>query len=208
MIPTLSTPTGILAILTIVVTLGYIAFGSYYIRQDNQFGVVSLSLFSCVWGVNFLVSSIVVYVLFSAGIQSGLELRGISFSQPVELFFIASTTVRGVLTIGGIFAWFWFVYEYTTRPRRRDDILIIGLGIGLAAVATMNGLIGALAAFGYITLPSVLQTGFFEFASLLEILGTGIAIGVGTAQLFRTARSHPPFKYGAAVSLALPIILP
>jgi PAS domain S-box-containing protein len=198
------TSIGILFILTTLVTIGYIGFGSYIYWTYEQVGIGSLSLFSCAWGLNFLVSSVVVFVLFSAGIESGLELTGISFSRPLELFMISTTGVRGLLTIGSIFAWFWFVNEYTTRPRRRDDLFIIGLGIGLTIIATLNGFVGALTAFGYIGL----QEGFIEFASLLEILGTGIAIGVGTAQLFRTARNHPPFKFGAAMALAIPVVFP
>lgn len=160
------------------------------------------------WGLNFLLSSVVVFVVYDAGIRTGLDLFGISFSRPVELFLIGSTTARGVLTIGAIFAWFWFVYEYTTRPRRRDDILIIGLGTGIATIATLNGLVSALTAFGYIQLPSLFRSSFVEFASLLEILGTGIVIGVGVAQLLRTARTHPPFENGAAVALTVPVLLP
>lgn len=208
MIDSLQTPLGVLVVLTAAVTLGYIAFGVKTFQQEEQVGVTALSLFSCLWGLNFLVSSVVVFVLFDAGISTGLELVDISFSRPVELFFIGSTAVRGVLTIGAIFAWFWFVYEYTTRPQRRDDFLIIGLGVGLAVIATLNGLVGALAAFGYISPPSGVKQALIAFASLPEILGTGIAIGVGTAQLFRTARTHPPFGKSVATALTLPIVLP
>ena len=192
-----------------LVSLGYILFAGYIMRRFDQIGVRSLSLFSIFWGMNFIVSTTVVYLLYGAGFRSGAELVGLSFSRNVELFLIVSSPIRSVCTIGGIFSWFWFVYEYTTRPRRRDEFLLIGLSSSLVVLASIHGLIGALRSFGYIQLPAVLRGGpFFEFVSLLEILGTGIAIGIGTAQLFRTARRHPPFVKSAAAALSLPIVFP
>lgn len=198
----------ILSGLTILVSLGYVIFGVSIYRQYDQIGVRGLSLFSVVWGLNFMVSSIVLYFLASTGIQTGTNLVGISFSRNLEYLLIGSTPLRGLLTISGIFAWFWFVYEYTTQASRRDELLIFAISAVLVAVATLNGLVGALVAFGYIQLPTALRAGFFPFANLLEILGTGIAIGVGVAQLFRTARRHSPFARGAAAALTLPIVFP
>ena len=192
--------------LTIVVSLGYIIFGVVIYRRYDQIGVRGLSIFSIAWGLNFMVSSIVLYFLASTGVQSGTGLVGISLSQNLEYFLIASTPLRGLLTIAGIFAWFRFVYEYTTQARRRDEVLLLGISGVLVVIATVNGFVGVLAAFGYVTLPASLQQGFVPFANLLEILGTGIAIGVGVAQLVRTARRHPPFAQGAAVALSVPIV--
>ncbi|MFB6157431.1 MAG: sensor histidine kinase [Haloferacaceae archaeon] len=40
------------------------------------------------------------------------------------------------------------------------------------------------------------------------MLGTGVAVGAGAAQLYRSARRHPPFAREAFVGLTLPVLLP
>lgn len=197
-----------LFVLTAVVSFGYVVYGGWTAARYDRIGVRSLSAFAVLWGANFVVCSVVIYLLLEAGVTGSAGLAGLSFPEPVELFFIASTPVRGALTVAAIFSWFWFVYVYTTRARRRDKLIIVGLSLVLVVVTTLSGLVGALATFGYARLPAVLSGEFFRFVSLLEILGTGVGIGVGAAQLFKTAGRHPPFARAAAVGLTLPVVVP
>jgi signal transduction histidine kinase len=188
--------------------LGYIGFGAYIFRTYDQIGVRGLSAFSIAWGFNFIVTSTAIVILATAGFTSGAGITFISFSRPVEIFLLASTPIGALLTVGGVLAWFWFILKYTTRVRRRDELIILGLGAAIAVVVAANGTIGALASLGYIPLENSTRLSVVQFANLFEILGLSIAIGIGTAQLFRTARRHPPFEYGAAAGLSFPIIFP
>jgi signal transduction histidine kinase len=197
-----------LAILSAVVSLGYGLFGGYLLKRYRGIGVKSLSVFSILWGANFLSTSIIIYVLASNGVTSGGQIPSVSFSETTQLVLISTTPLSGLLTVAGIFAWLWFALRYTRRIGRREKLAVAALGGITFLVATLNGFVGAATAFGYLSIDPVLRVNFTEFASVVEVLGTGVAVGVGIGLLYETAAQHRPFREQAVVGLSLPIVFP
>lgn len=62
------------ALLTGGLSLGYVIFGVAIFRHYDGIGVKSLAAFAILWGINFLVASIEIYALASAGVTSGTQL--------------------------------------------------------------------------------------------------------------------------------------
>jgi signal transduction histidine kinase len=197
-----------IALVTGALSLAYVAFGAWVIRRYEGIGVWNLGAFAALWGLNFLVASLVIYLLASYGITAGTQLTGLSrMPTSVQLVLISSTPLSGLLSVGGIFAWVWFVLGYTRRIGRNEKVGLAVLGGGVFLVATLNGLVGALSAFGFISIPSQLEASFHDFASIVEVLGTGVAVGVGVALLYTTSREHRPFTTVAVVGLSVPIVV-
>lgn len=197
-----------LAFLTGVVSLGYGLFGGYLLKRYDGIGVKSLSAYSILWGANFLSLSVVIYVFASNGVTTGGELFSVSFSGTAQLVLLSTTPLSGLLTVTAIFAWLWFVLRYTRRIGRREKVAVTALGGVTFLVATLNGFVGAAVAFDYINIDPELRVSFTRFASVVEVLGTGVAVGMGVGLLYETAANHRPFRQRAVVGLSLPIVLP
>ncbi|MFB6297129.1 MAG: sensor histidine kinase [Salinirussus sp.] len=190
-------------------SLGFVLFGLYLLARHQGVGVRSLSAFAIVWGVNFVVVSVVVFTLATYGITSGTQLQGLSsFPGNVQLLLISSAPLTGLLTVGGIFVWLWFVLRYTRRIEQQERLSVLALGGLTFVVATANGLLGALRAFGVVRIPVGLWNSFTEFATVVEVLGTGVAVGVGVGLLYVTSQRHRPFTGKEVIGLSLPIVLP
>lgn len=197
-----------LAVLSGGSSLGFLAFGAYLLARYQGVGVRSLSVFSVVWGLNFLVASAVIAILAGYGFTSGAQIQSLSLPPITRVILIGSAPLSGLLTVSGIFAWLWFVLKYTRRIGRRERIVIILLGGVTFVVATANGLVGALSSFGLIEIDQSVRANFHEFASVLEVLGTSVAIGVGLALLYATTTDYRPFRGRAAVGLSFAIVVP
>jgi len=201
---------GQLALLTGGLSLAYVIFGASVLRRYGGIGVRSLAAFAILWGVNFLVASLEIYLIATKyGVSSGAELaqQGLTPGANVQAVLIGTALLSGLLSVGGIFAWVWFVLGYTRRVSRNEKGGLVVLGGTIVLVATLNGLIGVLSAFGYVSIPVGLEANFHNFASIVEVLGTGVAVGVGVALLYATAREHRPFTTGAVIGLSVPIVL-
>lgn len=70
------------------------------------------------------------------------------------------------------------------------------------------GLIGAVDTFGIIEIAPELRGNIHQFGSVIEILGTAVAVGVGIALLYETANNHRPFRAAAVVGLTVPVVFP
>jgi PAS domain S-box-containing protein len=197
-----------LAVLSGGSSLGFLVFGVYLLARYEGIGVRSLSTFSMVWGLNFLVASAVIAILTGYGFTSGAQIQSISVPPITRAVLIGSAPLSGLLTVSGIFAWLWFVLNYTRRIGRRERIVVVLLGGVTFAVATANGLVGALSSFGLIGIDQSVRANFHQFASVLEVLGTSVAIGVGIALLYATATDYRPFRGRAAVGLSFAIVVP
>jgi signal transduction histidine kinase len=197
-----------LAILSAVVSLGYGLFGGYLLKRYRGIGVKSLSVFSILWGANLLSTSIIIYVLASNGITASSQIYSVSLPETTQLILIGTTPLSGLFTVGGIFAWLWFVLRYTRRIAQREKVAVAVLGAVTFLATTLNGFIGAADTFGMITIQPGVRGAFHEFASVVEILGTGVAIGIGIGLLYETAVKHRPFREQAVVGLSLPIVFP
>ena len=197
-----------LAFLSGAVSLAYGLFGGFLLKRYRGIGVKSLAAFSILWGANFLSTSVVIYVLASNGITTGAELYAVSLPDTTQLLLISTTPLSGLFTVAGIFAWLWFVLRYTRRIGRRQKVAVAALGGVTFLVATLNGFIGAAATFDFIGIETEVRTSFHQFASVVEVLGTGVAVGVGIGLLYETAANHRPFREQAVVGLSLPIVFP
>jgi signal transduction histidine kinase len=197
---------GQLALLTAGISLGYVIFGWFVARRYDGIGVVSLATFAILWGVNFFVASMEIYAITATGVTSGTQLDGLSLVTSLQVFLVGTASLSGLLSVGGIFAWVWFVLRYTRRVGRNEKVGLGILGGAIVGVATLNGLVGALSAFGYVSIPALLEADFHIFASIVEVLVAGVAVGVGIALLYATAREHSPFTTGAVVGLSVPIV--
>lgn len=195
-----------ITLVTGALSLSYVFFAAYVIRRYDGIGVWGLGAFAALWGLNFVVASVVIYLLASYGVTGGTQLADLSMPTSVQLMLISSTPLSGLLSVGGIFAWVWFVLGYTRRIGRNEKVGLAVLGGVIFLVATLNGLVGALSAFGFISIPAQLEASFHDFASIVEVLGTGVAVGVGVALLYTTSREHRPFTTGAVVGLSVPIV--
>jgi len=199
-----------MSILVVGVSLGYLLFSGYLVRRNQGIGVRSLSMFTALWGANFLLSAVVIYVFAGYGITDGAQLTQLQSSVPagIQPVLASEALFSGLLSVGAIFAWLWFVLRYTRRIGRREKTVVAIIGGGTFVVAVINGFLGAAATFGVITIPASLREGVTEFATVVEILGTSVAIGVGTALLYVTATQHRPFRERAVAALVLPILPP
>ena len=193
-----------------VISVGYLLFGGYLVTQYEGIGVRSLGGFALLWGASFCVSLAVVAVFAGYGLTDGGQLTQLGSVVPssVQPVLISGDFLAGVLTVGGIFVWFWFVLQYTRRIGRRERVAMIALGGIALLVATLNGLVGAAAAFDFLSIRPEFRGNFHRFASVVEILTTSVAIGVGIALLYTTATRHRPFEQRTVVGLTLPILGP
>ena len=206
------TPVGVapITLLAGAISVGYLLFGGYLLTQYEGIGVRSLGGFALLWGASFCVSLAVVSVFAGYGFTDGGQLTQLGSVVPssVQPLLISGDFLAGVLTVGGIFVWFWFVLQYTRRIGRRERVAMFALGGIALLVATLNGLVGAAAAFDFLSIRSEFRGNFHSFASVVEILTTSVAIGVGIALLYTTASRHRPFEHRTVVSLTLPILGP
>ncbi len=193
-----------------VVSVGYIIFGAFLFRRCDGIGVKSLSLFSVFWGIKSLATAISLYIFLSFGITDGVELTQLGSTVPAVLHpvLISSDLVSGLFAVAGIVAWLWFVLQYTRRIGQREKTAITVLGGGTFLVSALNGLIGAAAAFGVLSISPSVRTSFTQFANVFEVLGTSVAVGVGIALLYTTSTRHQPFEQRTVVGLSLAIVFP
>ncbi len=197
-----------LAIVASAVSLGYVLFGAYLFTHYNEIGVDSLGGFAILWGASFFIQSVLVYGFATYGITDGAQLVQIQSTIPasVQSTLVGTDLLANLLKIGGIFMWLWFILRYTRRISRREKLVLGGLGGVTFFVVMGNGLIGAVDTFGVITIESALRNNLHQFGSVVEILGTGVAIGVGIALLYQTAVNHRPFSQVAVIGLSVPVI--
>ena len=194
----------LLALVTGVVSFGYILFGGFLLRRYEGIGVRSLSLFSVLWGAKFVLGSVAFYILASNGVTDGTSARLASIDTPmVNLLRDFEPTLTALLTVGGIFVWFWFILRYTRRIGRREKLAVAAVGGGTFMLRTLAGVAGASSTSELL----FFSTGrFITFVQVIEILGTGVAVGVGIALLYSTASNHQPFSERAVVGLTLPLV--
>lgn len=192
------------------VSVGYVVLGMYLLRGEDGVGVHTFSIFSILWGVKFISSSVAFYVLSINGVTSstGLQPGSLPDTTVILLLSVIEPPLSALLTVVSIFAWLWFVLLYTRRIGRNEKIAVAVLGGITFIILAANGIIGSAVRVGAITINPVLQTGFTEFATVIEILGTGVAVGVGMSLLYSTANNHPPFSKRAVLGLTVPILLP
>jgi len=193
-----------------IIGLGYVIFGSYLVYRYKGMGVRSLSLFSILWGGKFILGSIAFHVLASNGITgaSGLQPETLPDTTAVVLLGIIEPPLSALLTVSAIFVWLWFVLQYTRRIGQREKLAMTVIGGGTFLILLLNGTIGAAASFGLISINPIFRQGITQFATVVEILGTGLAVGVGIALLYSTANNHQPFSEQAVIGLTVPIVLP
>lgn len=189
---------------------GYLLFAGYLFKRFDGIGVKSLSVFTGLWGANFLLSAVVVAVFTRYGITDGTQLNQLQGSVPASIqpVLASEALFSGLLSIGAIFAWLWFVLRYTRRIGQREKIAVILIGGGTVLVAALSGFVGAAATFGVLDPQPSLRVGIIEFATVIEILGTSVAIGVGSALLYVTATQHQPLQQRAVGGLVFPILAP
>lgn len=199
-----------LAIVAGGVSLGYIAFGGLLLRRYDSIGVDSLAAFSILWGSSFAMQSVVIYTFGTYGITDGAQLIGLQSSVPTstQSALIGMDLIAGLLMVSGIFMWLWFVLRYTHRIDRREKITLGMLGGSTFVVVMINGLIGAVDTFGIIHIQPAFRSSVHQFGAVIEVLGTGVAVGVGIALLYATATHHRPFREVAVVGLSVPIVCP
>jgi len=199
-----------LTVLVGMISLGYIIFGVYLIYRYDGIGVQSLSLFSILWGGKFILGSVAFYVLASNGVTGAVGLRPETLPDTtvVVLLGIIEPPLSALLTASAIFVWLWFIVQYTRRIGQREKLGVATIGGGTFFVLAVNGAVGAAASFGAVSINPVFRRGFTQFATVIEILGTGLAVGVGIALLYSTANNHQPFTERAMIGLTLPIVLP
>ena len=194
----------LLAIVTGIVSFGYLLFGGYLLRRYAGIGVRSLSLFSVLWGAKFLLGSVAFYVLASNGVTDGTSPRLATIDTPmVNLLRNFEPTLVALLTVSGIFVWFWFILRYTRRIGRREKLAVAAVGGGTFVLRTLAGVAGAASSSELLFLSTAR---FIRFVGVIEILGTGVAVGVGIALLYSTASNHQPFSERAVVGLTLPLV--
>lgn len=200
--------TSTLAVLSAVVAVGLLSFGIHIYRRYDAVGAWSLSLFAVIWGLYFLLDSVVLVTLSSYGATSAVDLQGLVVPGTTELFLIATTPISRLLLILAVLSWLWFVIGYTTRLGRREkSLLLVGAGL-VILISALNGLLGALLSLGYIEIPQGLRSDINQFTGLIEVLATGGVIGAGIAQLYRASERHTLFTSRAVAGLAVAILLP
>jgi len=199
-----------LAVIAGSITLGYLVFGVFLLRRYDRIGVRSLSLFSVLWGGNFLAVATFISIFSRYEITNSAQLTQLGEKVPPTLqpVVIGLDFLSSLFTVIGIFVWLWFALRYTRRMGKRQKTTVTMLGGGTLLVSALNGLIGAIAAFNVLDIQPAFRTSFTKFANVFEVLGTSVAIGVGIALLYTTASRHKPFQERTAVALSLPIVFP
>ncbi len=191
-----------------MVALALLVFGVYVRRRYESVGVWSLSIFMVIWGLYFLLDSVVLVVLSSYGVTSAVELQGLVVPELVELFLLATSPISRLLLIVAVFAWLWFVIVYTTRLGSREKRILLIASAVFVLISAANAALGALMSLGYVDIPAGLRSDINEFTALLEVLATGGAIGAGVAQLYRASERHTLFTGRAVTGLSVAILLP
>jgi len=192
------------------VSFGYVAFGAYLFNRYEGIGVDGLGTFSVLWGASFIVQSVIIYTFGTYGVTDGAQLIQLDSAVPtsVQSALVGMDLLSALLTVGAIFMWLWFVLRYTRRIDRREKFALGALG-GITFLVVMgNGLLGAVDTFGVIEIAPELRGNLHQFGSVVEILGTGVAVGVGIALLYETASNHRPFREAAVVGLVVPVVFP
>jgi PAS domain S-box-containing protein len=197
-----------LAVLSGVLSLGFVVLGLAISRRYDGIGVRSLSLFAIVWGSHFLLGATTIFLLARNGATSTAEIAVTSVPRAVELFFLSTTPLSGLLTVVAIFGWLWFVLTYTTRMAREDELAVVVLAACVFLITFVNGSIGVLNTFGYVELSPDLENEIHRVAGLVEILGTGTGIGIGVALLYQSTRGHRPLGRRSVAALAAPVVFP
>lgn len=199
-----------MSVVLAVTSVGYLLYAGYLFKWFDGIGVKSLSVFSGLWGANFLLSAFTIYVFTKYGITDGTQLNQLQGSVPPTLqpVLASEALFSGLLSVGAIFAWLWFILRYTRRIGRREQTAVALIGGGTFVISALNGFVGAAATFGVLDIQPSRRAGIIEFATVIEILGTSVAIGVGTALLYVTAVQHRPFPKQAVTGLILPMIPP
>jgi len=197
-----------LAIVAGGISLGYVLFGVFLLSKYDEIGVESLAGFAILWGASFFVQSVIIYVFATYGITDGSQLVQLqtSVASSVQSTLVGADLLANLLKIGGIFMWLWFVLRYTRRIDRQEKLVLAGVGGITFLIVMANGLLGAFDAFGVIAIEATLRSNLHQFGAVIEILGTGVAIGIGIALLYETAVNHRPFNKAAVVGLSVPII--
>ncbi|ERH02841.1 MAG: hypothetical protein J07HN6_00159, partial [Halonotius sp. J07HN6] len=186
----------LLAIVTGVVSFGYILFGGFLLRRYDGIGVRSLSLFSVLWGAKFVLGSVAFYVLASNGVTDGASTRLANIDTPmVNLLRNFEPTLVALLTVSGIFVWFWFILRYTRRIGRREKLAVAAVGGGTFVLRTLAGVAGAASTSELLFIGTAR---FIRFVGVIEILGTVLRL-----ESYRTvildASNHQPFSERAVV---------
>ncbi len=199
-----------LAILAGGVSLGYVAFGGYLFRRYDEIGLDSLATFSILWGSSFVAQSMLIYAFGTYGITDGAQLIHLESVVPtgVQAMFVSMDLLSELLVVSGIFMWLWFVLRYTQRIGRREKLTLTTIGGATFTVVMINGLVGATDTFGLISIHSTVRSSLHQFGAVIEVLGTGAAIGVGVGLLYTTATNHRPFRMAAVVGLSVPVVFP
>jgi len=199
-----------LAVIVGCVSLGYVVFGGYLFRRYDGIGVDSLGAFAILWGGSYVVQSVLIYIFGTYGITDGTQVVQLESAVPtsVQSALTAMDILSGLLTVGGIFMWLWFVLRYTQRIGHREKLALGVLGSVTFLVVMLNGLIGAVDTFGVIQIESSFRASVHQFGSVVEVLGTGVAVGIGIALLYATAINHRPFREASVVGLSVPISFP
>jgi len=185
-----------------------LSLGVYIYRRYDAVGAWSLGLFAVIWGLYFLLDSVVLVTISSYGAASAGDLQGLVVPGNIELFLIATTPISRLLLILAVLGWLWFVIGYTTRLGRREkSLLLFGAGL-VILISALNGLLGALLSLGYVEIPQGLRSDVNDFTTLIEVLATGGVIGAGIAQLYRASERHALFTSRAVAGLSVSILLP
>jgi signal transduction histidine kinase len=197
-----------IAIVSGVLSLGYVVFGATIARRYDGIGVRSLSLFAVVWGAHFLLSAIGVFLLAQAGATAFADFAVISVPKTTELFFLTTTPLFGLLTVVAIFGWLWFVLTYTTPMDRRDELTIVALAAAVFLFALGNGLIGVASFYGYLDISPTLENEIHRVGAIIEILATGTGIGIGVALLYRSTLGNRPLRRWSVGALTAAVVFP
>ena len=110
-----------MSVVLAVTSVGYLLYAGYLLKRFEGIGVKSLSVFTGLWGANFLLSAVVIYVFTGYGITDGAQLGQLQGSVPARIqpVLASEALFSGLLSVGAIFAWLWFVLRYTRRIGRR-----------------------------------------------------------------------------------------
>ena len=203
MLPDAST----LAALTAVVGVWLVLLGASLARRSD-IGATSLSAFAVALGSNAVLTAVVVITVGAYGVTDALGLATLSVPAPVEWFLVGTTPLSGLLAVAAVFGWLRFVLTYTVRLEPEERAGVLAAAGGVFVMTTLNGLLGALDTFGYVSLPPAWWGPMLRFTTLIEIIGMGAAIGGGAAQLYRASRRGGTFSERAALALSLAVPLP
>jgi signal transduction histidine kinase len=197
-----------IAIVSGVLSLGYVVLGAAIARRYDGIGVGSLSLFAVVWGAHFLLSSTGVFLLAQEGATAFADFGVVSVPRTTELFFLTTTPLFGLLTVVAIFGWLWFVLTYTTPMDRRDEFTIVAIAVVVFLFAFGNGLVGVASYYGYLDISPGLENEIHRVGAIIEILATGTGIGIGVALLYRSTLGNRPLRRSSVGALTAAVVFP